>query len=407
VHQAGVAVLLLVAGLSAALVYLVALAAFGSRDSAVWAGAGYAFLPLWGSLDYLRWGGLPNALGMNLLCLAVFLLLSTYSAPERRVRTTAILSAAICFPALLLVHHYSALVACLVFAAGLLACATAPLRRHLLFAAGAAAVLSAPLVVSHYLTFAGGLDRTSVLVFREPLLPLWTCIRGMNPLFVAAVVVSLWLARRCAWNAQQVFVLAWMTALLAAFVLLEYVYRAGALLATAGQDCFTALTPSRMATDMVYPMSILLGFIPRGPSWPRYHPLWNAGLWALSGLTAVMIWSMQRDIGVHPDLRDAGAWLRNNTPADTMLVGRFPHVEYLTWRETTVPCLPASEERLANAVTWKRQFQYFDDWIDWSRRSGRPVTFLRTPGAAVPPYVRPVFRNRSVAVYAPVETEAP
>ena len=407
VHEAFLGILLLISGLTCSILYLLGLSVFGSRDSAIWAAAGYAFLPLWGSLDYLRWGGLPNALAMSLVCLFVTGTLSTNSTANRRGRTVSILAAAFCFPAILLIHHYTLIVAFLVLAAGALFTSDSVLRRHILKVGLVAALFCLPLMASHYTLFAAGIGKTGVLVFREPFISLWQCVRSMNPIFVAAVVAALWYARACPWNARQIFILAWMSVLLAAFVFLEYIYRAGALLVTGGQDCFTALTPSRMATDMVYPMSLLLGFIPKAPSWPRYNPLWNTGLWILSALTAVMLWSMQRTAGIYPFAQEAGDWIRTHTPQTTMLIGRFPHVEYLTWRETTVPYIPASEERGSPAVTWKQEFQQFDDWIDWSKRWNRPVLFLRRPGSGGPPSVALVFENPRVSIYAPMEVSAP
>ncbi|MBN1558486.1 MAG: hypothetical protein JW951_10125 [Lentisphaerae bacterium] len=398
VHQAFTGLLVIIGALTAGLIHHLARSTFGTADSANWAAGCYAFLPLWGSLDYLRWGGLPNALGMAFLCLAlIFVLVNTRPDPPVPERT--ILAAVFCLVAVMLVHHYTSVVAAVTILFGAVFTAHRPLRRTLLLVAAGAALFGAPLALARAVSVSGELGNTSVLLFREPLITPWNAIQWINPIFIAAFIAAVVLARRTPWNARQLFMLAWFAGLLTAFVALEYLYRAGVLIATGGRDCFTALTPSRMATNLVYPMSVLCGFVPRSASWRRYRPLWIAGLGALALLTAVLNWSMQRTLGVFPAAARAGAWLQANTPRQAMLVGRMPQLEYLAWRETSHPPLPASEARRHPAVLAKARRPYIHQWLAWSEQTGRPVYFLRPPGAPVPRSLRPVFRNARVAVY--------
>src|SRR5204863_5520077 len=55
------------ASLTTLSMYCLALRLLGNRHAA-WCGAvAYSFFAVWGSLDYYRWGGLPNLLGMLFL----------------------------------------------------------------------------------------------------------------------------------------------------------------------------------------------------------------------------------------------------------------------------------------------------------------------------------------------------
>ena len=63
---------------------VLAASSFGSRTSGLWAAASYAFLALQGGLDYHRWGGLPNCLGMLFVLLSVHLVLFGRPLPGAR-----------------------------------------------------------------------------------------------------------------------------------------------------------------------------------------------------------------------------------------------------------------------------------------------------------------------------------
>ena len=50
------------------------------------------------------------------------------------------------------------------------------------------------------------------------------------------------------WSPFHLLMLAWFAGLLIAFVCLEYLYRGATLLLSHGRDCYTGLTPSRLAS---------------------------------------------------------------------------------------------------------------------------------------------------------------
>jgi hypothetical protein len=164
------------------------------------------------------------------------------------------------------------------------------------------------------------------------------------------------------------------------------------------QDCFTALTPSRLVTDLAYPMSILCGFVPLLPAIEARQRL-SGRLFCLAALvTGMAVFAEQRKTGVHPDYEEAGHWLRDHTPADSLIVGSFMHLEYLSWKETSNPPLPVSEPRYHPNVVWKASTRRFQDWITWQAMNRRPVYFLLSATDPRPEFLEQVFANRSIVI---------
>jgi hypothetical protein len=369
---------------------------FDNRVSALWAAACYAFLPLWGSLDYYRWGGLPNATGMLFLCFVVLITTENYGAASMQ-RQMAILGAILCVVAIEMTHHYTLLVAFLFLTSGVAFAADTQLRRTLRTTAGMSLLFCMPLFFAPRLSTIMSPALISVSTFREQPITLLDCIWNLNPIFVVLFVFAVLSTRRIAWNSLQLLTLSWFAGLLTSFVLLEYVYRGATLLLTRFQDCYTGLTPSRLATDLAYPMSILCGFIPLLPVYQARRPL-AATLFILAILTTSAItWNEQRRVGVYPEFEEAAQWLRDNTPPDSMVVGNFPHLEYLSWRENSNPPLPASEPRNSPSVMWKKT-QSYNEWVLWGAMTKRPLYYLFAPDDSTPPFLQTVFANERIVI---------
>lgn len=399
VHHAFNALLAISGMMTTGIIYLLASAAFNSRKSAIFAATTYGFIAYWGSLDYYRWGGLPNSLGMLFLCLLTLGILSNTqgSKVERSIKAAG---AAVCFLAILLCHHYTLLVTILTLVAMFLFTANKSLRIATFMAAGLGAVVCTPFMINDYFKFSGGVGETSIFVFREPIIHIWTCAQEMNPILVLFFATAIFIANKRTWNFSQLAILSWLTALFVTFVALEYAYRFWTIIASHGTDCYTCLTPSRMATNMVYPMSILCGFIPLSPFWNRHTGACILSVVLSAIVTSIATVFVQSNVGVMPNVREAAAWIRNTTPLDAMIVGSLPHIEYLSWRETSLPPLPASEQREHNSVTWKRSMRAPASWLKWQETSGRSVYFLMPPHEGGPAGTDRVFSNQLVAIYS-------
>ena len=231
-----------------------------------------------------------------------------------------------------------------------------------------------------------------MFVFRERVIYLWTCFSEMNLLFVVVFMCAMFTARNAVWTSRQLMVLAWFTCLLLAFVACEYVYRAGTLVFTKGRDCFTCLTPSRMATDLVYPMSIMCGFLPLSPLWQKYSRICVSIFVVVAATSVVAFRHEYRYVGIDSFDRDAATWLRSNSPENAMIVGSFPHLEYLSWRESAYPPLPASEARNAPHLKWKRELPA-PRWLAWERSTQRPVYYVFDATHAKPGVLKKVHQN--------------
>lgn len=402
VHSAFNGLFPIIGALTVGMIYLLGRAVFRSRRAGLFAAAVYAFLPGWGSLDYFRWGGLPNAVGMLLLCAVLAAVLrGTEQEPESlgaALRRPWALGGGLALAAVSVVHHHSFLVTLIVLVFALIF-ATPDLRRAIAATGIAGTVLALPLLPTRYFAFLGDIGSTSVFVFREPPLAVWDCIRALNPAFVLIFVVAVIVTRRMQWGTGHVLVLSWFTALLAAFVFLEYVYRAGSLVVTGGADLFTSFTPSRMATDLAYPMSVLCGGLVLAPAWARRPRLATAVVAILAVGTCGYIVFSQRNVGAASYLREAGIWIRQNTPQDSLVVGQLPHLAYFSWRESSHPPLPASEPRNHPALAWKRDLKGLPAWTRWAERSDRPVYLVAPSHVSIPSHPPVVYENPAVAVY--------
>ncbi|MBA4387880.1 MAG: hypothetical protein C0404_07855 [Verrucomicrobia bacterium] len=382
--------LIVLAGvLTTGIIYLAAREIFHSPAQAGFSAACYALLPFWGSLDYVRWGGLPNAMAMLFLCFIVLVLIRNmhgeWQAPA--------LVAAICVAAIAQVHHYTLMIAAIMFVFSFVFCQEKGLRRLLLVSGLAGAILCVPLFGIKAAKMLSTLGDSSIVAFREHPITVLGAAFEMNPGFVVLFVLALVAARKEAWPAGGILALAWFVGLFLSFVLLEYVYRVATLVLSSGTDSYTCLTPSRMATDMVYPMAILCGFLPATALWYQYRKLIVAAFVLFALISSMSGIKRYSGVGSDPGLQSVAAWFREKTPENTMIVGSIPHLEYATWRETTNPPLPASESRKNKRVTWKTSITNANDWLIWGMEHRRPVYFVFKRSDNVPRSLRIEFYN--------------
>ena len=395
--------LIIVAGvLTAGMIYLIADQIFHSSKCAFYAAASYAFLPYWGSLDYYRWGGLPNSIGMLFLCLLVLIVLGKAHS-EQSKRNIAVIGSALCVLAVYSVHHYSFLITIIFLVAGAIFTADTHYRRMLMAVAGLGILFCLPILAPNYLASAVFRETASALIFREPFISISSAVNYLNPIFVTVFVLAILETMGSSFNAPQLLVLCWFTSMLACFVFLEYLFRAGVLLVTHVTGFYTCLTPSRMLTNLVYPMSVLCGSIPLSDIWTR-HKNTCIAIFFLFAITACAVtWRNQVYTGVFPEEKECAEWIKSNTPQNSMIIGNLPHLEYLAWRETSNPPLPASERRNDPSVVWKKQIQTYDEWLKWGGKNKRPVYFLLSANEAKPDLLKKVFSNSKVSIMVSAE----
>jgi hypothetical protein len=375
--------------------YCVALRILRSRQAAWYAAVVYSFLAVWGSLDYYRWGGLPNLLGM------LFLLALVEAAFAQQGRFSVVLFALL-LASLIVTHHHSALCAAVLFLG--YGSFVALLGRRL---AGTAWTMASGFALGGLLSFvpllgylrgASDVGRTSVLQFYEPFISLGDAVLDLGvPLAILGSLgtIALFRAQR---RPETLFLAFWITALFAAFVLLEYVYRFGVYLFEG--EFYTALTPSRFLTDLAYPLSVAAAYPLREVVQQFKRPVAP-----LAFLAASLAWAFF-PIRAQCDEADAEMdvaafqWIAANTEKNAFVVSDSRWAPYFTWREGAYTPLPASEARNDERIQDKRRLLLSDGRtaVAFSRASRRAV-YVIAPVRQPPLGLLEVYRGERSTIY--------
>jgi hypothetical protein len=325
--------LALFASLSCLQVYAWVQAATNNRRWALYAMAAYAFLAVWGSIDYLGWGGLPNLLGMYMLA-GCFALIAQREAGERRwwALPPMYLAIGVC-------SHHVLMCAFGAMAALLLCLVLDPKRRadakRLALSGALAALVGVPYLVHH---FAGwDMHSSGLLVYGELE---HRIVAAYGAVFFLAVVFGAGLyARNPRARPLHVELLAPAAAMLLLYVLLEYGGRE--LMMALYQRPVTPFTPNRFLTDAVYPLSAFAGL--------AFLMLEERlGQWVLVGVALLFLTNAQQYAlyfkkEIDDDRAAAYRWVEANTRRDTLVIDRSYHTPVLTNRPSINTALPSSE----------------------------------------------------------------
>ena len=321
--------------LTAGLVFLFAANVSGRDDVAAYAALAYGWWALYGSIDYYRWGGLPNAIAMAFLTAALAAIARPLGGRSPAPLVALLLAATV------LTHHHVMIVAgCLLVVLGAFSLSRA--ERRPIAVAVASGLGGAALLASFYLipyaAKAETIGATGVLRFDEVLFTPWMVISSVGVVFFLAASAGAWLVRRT----SGLFLLHVVAGtLLVLFVLCEYVYR-GVSHALYGTG-YVAFTPSRFLTDLVYPASVYAGF-----AVARARERWSVPDWGILAagcalaLTNLSGWTA-RDAKVDPRLFRAFAWIESHTPTDALVLNTSPWAPYGTWRRCAATPIPVSE----------------------------------------------------------------
>jgi hypothetical protein len=347
--------------LSTAQIYVLARRVMSSDAGALCAAAIYGLWAWYGSLDYFRWGGLPNELAMLFFIAALSIWLDPLPA-KKSIGLMAIFLAA-----MVLVHHHLMLVAGAIVL-GILAWealrkvfglraknphqATTPdepaAARRLILASLLAAILISFFLIP-YAAKAADLGNTGIAHTGEPPIDLLTLPSEIGrALFALSILgIALWLARRIRLHSLVAVSLITLGAM---FLICEYAVPAAQ--AMLGKPSFTAFTPSRFLTDMNYFLPIVAAAA----------LVYLKGTFKLPwiGVTMVILlatlldytnWQRLSETPLPPGFIEACHWIRDNTSPDTIVDDARDQSgrpltnwnSYLTWRRTNIPPLPISE----------------------------------------------------------------
>jgi hypothetical protein len=319
--------------LTTAQIYVFAGKMTGQALPAVYSAAIYGLWAWYGSIDYFRWGGLPNELAMLL-----FITVLSLDGPSRRNWIAMVL----CFASMVLVHHHVMVVGSIILALIILwqISHRKPWRS---FAAAMIAgfIIDAFFLVPYALHLAN-FRSTGMVVAGEPLLPLGDLPAGFGYalIIIAAIGIILSLARKI--PCHPVVAIASL-ALVATFVIGEDIVPLG--LRAMHKTAFTFFTPSRFLADLNYFLPIFAAGAIFFVQQQIRIPQWIAIIFILvASLADVQHWIEFFSL---PDLPapiiDACDWIQHNTPPDTLVDNTGAWMTYLCWREPAHIALPVSE----------------------------------------------------------------
>ena len=348
----------LIGVITTAEVYLLCLRFRLNEEIATFSALAYGFWAAYGSIDYYRWGGLPNALAMTFL-LAIIALVTAPARTWRHVGLVALFFAAICFA-----HHHVMITSGIILGV---------LSLYFFFSnrKGAAVailigvsggVLLGSFYLLPYLLKAASLSSTDVFRFNESQFTIFApkfFLREMGPVFVlfsAGGLLLGWRARKESQGLRCLFVIC--GTLITLYLLFGPIYRQLALRLT-GQD-YVAFTPSRFLMDMACFMSIFAGYAAyRLRQRARVSLAIAMVCGVFLGLSTYRTWQQMHEGGAPVGSWGAYHWITANTPPDTIVLTTNSWACFASWRRTLFSPLPISEPRHLDPAleTMRQQLQ--------------------------------------------------
>jgi hypothetical protein len=355
--------------LSALAVYTLAVEYFAIEIVGLYAAIAYTFWAFWGSTDYLKWGGLPNQLGM-LMGLAILGLVTRSGGEKKRIGLMALLFASIC----LTHHHVMVTMGAILIALMLVFLLTRDTekRYRTIFFALSLAGIGVAFYLVPYLLKAASLSQTKVFKMHD-FVDFTTMGLVLIPFALLGIVLDYF--RKDAGG--HMFHIISVTLLLL-YVLLgpvHYFYE----LQTTGQG-LVAFTPSRFLSDLSYFFSLFAGYALYRIQ--RYFALSTAitvAIASLLGLTNLPLWK-----GAMITDRDRGRfaayeWIQKHTPADSIVMTTDPYASFATWRRTLRTPMPVSEPRVAPRISEKTKVELVSGLSPKEIR-GIPLLVVSGPG---------------------------
>jgi len=358
----------------------------GNSLAGIYAAAIYGLWAWFGSIDYFRWGGLPNELAM-------LLFLTMLSLPP--TSRSSIFAMSILFAGVVLVHHHVMVVSGVILLLIILWRMVYRQPWRPLAAAIAAAIVLDLFFLLPYAWHIANFRSTGMVVSGEGLLLFSelpgsfgygvTCIGGLG--------IILCLARKSRIDAIPAIA---SGTLIVMFCIGEDVVPL--MLSALHRTPMTFFTPSRFLTDLNYflPIFAAIAIVYFSRQWRIAR--WVAAIMlCLVPLADIAQWKSMFNLYDPPQsLLDACDWIRHTTPTDTLVDNRSAWMTYLCWREPAHIALPVSEptadyhpaeDRIPGIIAGKIPPDTPDQIIvkigDESEAAARPILWMDSSGAAV------------------------
>jgi hypothetical protein len=319
----------------------------GPRELALYSCMAYGLLAVWGSIDYYRWGGLPNLIAMSFFLECLIIL----TEKEVTFRESALFG--LLFVAIFFTHHHVMITAGITCVAVWIFYYVHNRDRQkakVIFQGLLISLILGAFYIVPYVIKIRMLSNTSVLTFAEGYISFETIYRvfGVNYsrlicLGVALYVLQILRKRENRFDPLLFVVILTLTTL---FVFFEYVYRIASI-ALYGSDR-TAFTPSRFATDLVYFLAVFAGY---GVYFIRRRlPLGSPVGVSLAAVVLLLLsysnfdeWTELFAPSMPSDRFLALEWISKHLPANTIVLTDDPYAAYITWRRTLNTPMPVSE----------------------------------------------------------------
>jgi hypothetical protein len=226
-----------------------------------------------------------------------------------------------------------------------------------------------------------GLRNTEIGEYLEDMMDAWRIAQDVGLGFAAATLAGVYLYFK---NKEQVsqFVLQPLVAMLALYVLVEFVFRTGSIVLF--QHEMAPFTPSRFITDAVTLLSIFAGIFFRTMQGER-----EANRIPIAVIIVASFWIFNRGTyrdtfnhEVGRDRRETYAWIRTHATPDAVLIDPDLHATYLTRRMSSSFPLPTSE--YSALATNRRLLEEIAEGRTSPDRADRQVLAVVEPGANAP-----------------------
>ena len=341
-------------------IYLISCKIFRNRTSGVFAMLAFAFLTNWGSFfNIYQWGGIPTEIA-GLMALSLILLVI-----DQHNRLEFIPALLLC-GSMVLAHHLTAFVYFLIIAFSI--SLNLIINKKLdkvskrFLTTGVFTLIAYSFFIIPYALKISTLGGTSVLKFyEEPIITLDVAVKNLGVTVVILGIVGLIFVLHSKRKDIRIrFLLAWFTALLLFFTIFDHLYRMGALMIF--KENFAAFTPSRFLTLLSCPVACYAGFGMKQLARKLGKILPSALKLMLVPLLCVimvgfalrpMIKAAKRQ-ALSPKTREIAAMIKEQTSSNAFIFDRLTlglnercWLPYLTWRQTFVTPIPASENRSA------------------------------------------------------------
>jgi hypothetical protein len=322
-------------------IYALAEEYFASSTIGLYAAIAYGGWAFWGSADYLRWGGLPNQLGM-LMGLAILSLLIRTGEQKKSIALIGLLFASIC-----LTHHHVMVTMGIILIVQMLIFLAIrdPERRYqtiffgLCLAAAAAAFYLVP-----YALKAASLSDTRVFHLQDQL-DFTTMGLVLVPFALAGAALDYYRRRASVHVLHSV-----CATLLVLYVLLGPMFYLYQLFSTG--EGFVAFTPSRFLSNLAYFFSIFAGYaLYRFQK--RYSlsaPL-TIAVALLLALTNLPQWKVLMTPDADRGRFAAYNWIEGHAPPNSIVLTVDSWACYATWRRTLRTPMPISEPRVPPRIS--------------------------------------------------------